>query len=183
MRGRRGIASTLAVALVLAVAIAAAVAAALEEDASRGPAAESEARVERVVDGDTLVLAGGERVRLVQIDAPELDEGECYARRSSDELAKILPPGERVVLEADPALDRVDSYGRLLRYVFKRSTNVNLTLIRRGAASVWFFEGDRGRYWEEFLQATRDARLMRRGLWAACPGTRFDPVNGIETSE
>ncbi len=94
----------------------------------------------------------------------------------------MLPPGARISLEADPALDRVDRYGRLLRYVHRSGRNVNLELVRRGAASVWFFEGDRGRYADRLLAAARRAKAARRGLWGACPGTRLDPEAGVETS-
>ena len=140
------------------------------------------ATVAAVIDGDTLALRNGRRVRLVQIDTPELAEGECYARASARMLAGMLPPGARISLEADPALDRVDRYGRLLRYVHRSGTNVNLELVRRGAASVWFFEGDRGRYADRLLAAARRAKAARRGLWGACPGTRLDPEAGVETS-
>jgi micrococcal nuclease len=94
----------------------------------------------------------------------------------------MLPPGTRISLAADPALDRVDRYGRLLRYVHRSGTNANLALVRRGAASVWFFEGDRGRYADRLLAAARRAKAARRGLWGACPGTRLDPEAAVETS-
>ena len=128
----------------------------------------STATVAYVLDGDTIVLAGGARVRLVQIDAPELGSGECYSRRSANELRRLLPVGTAVRLEADARLDRVDSYGRLLRYVHRGSLNVNVALVRRGAATVWFYGGDRGRYARLLLYAARRARAERRGMWAAC---------------
>jgi micrococcal nuclease len=135
--------------------------------------------VERIVDGDTLVLAGGKRVRLVQIDAPESGE-ECYAATSAHELSRLAPPGVRVRLEADPHLDAVDRYGRLLRYVHAGSTNVNLALVRRGAATPWFYGGDRGRYAERLLAATMFARAQRRGLWGMCR-VLWSPDRPVET--
>jgi micrococcal nuclease len=137
--------------------------------------------VERVIDGDTIVLANGERVRLVQIDSPELDGDECYARAAADDLTAMLPPGTTITLEADSRLDQVDRYGRLLRYVHRAGTNVNLELVRRGAASVWFFDGDRGRYADRLLAAARHAKAERRGLWGACPRTRLDPASAVDT--
>jgi micrococcal nuclease len=138
--------------------------------------------VARVIDGDTIELADGRRVRLVQIDAPEVGDGECFAGEATDTLAGLLPRGSRVRLEADARLDREDRYGRLLRYGFRQRTNVNLALVRRGAASVWFFQGDQGRYARSLLAAARSARSDRRGLWGACPGTRLDPYAAVETS-
>lgn len=130
--------------------------------------------VSRVIDGDTIELAGGGRVRLVQIDTPEAGE-ECYADRATELARRLLPPGTRVRLELDPRLDRVDRYRRQLAYVRKGGENVNVTLVRRGAASVWFFHGARGRYARELLAAAQEARAERRGLWSACPQARFDP--------
>ena len=59
---------------------------------------------------------------------------------------------------------------------------MNVALVRRGAASVWFFQGDQGRYARRLLAAARSARSDRRGLWGACPGTRLDPYAAVETS-
>ncbi len=146
-----------------------------------GERAGSEARVGRIVDGDTLVLADGRRVRLVQIDAPEEGGGECYAKKAAATLAQLVPVGSRVTLEADPALDDVDRFGRLLRYVIRGDTNANLELVRRGAAAPWFFDGDRGRYADELLVAAEEAREEERGLWASCPGASLDPGRGLET--
>jgi endonuclease YncB( thermonuclease family) len=137
--------------------------------------------VARVVDGDTLTLRDGRRVRLVQIDAPEFGSGECYSRAARAALAARTPVGSRVVLEADPALDRVDRYGRLLRYAHRGGTNVNLELVRMGAAAPYFYGGDRGRYASRLLAAARSARAVRRGLWKACPATPLDPTRAVAT--
>jgi micrococcal nuclease len=133
----------------------------------RGEARQSPATVEWVTDGDTLRLRGGERVRLLQIDAPEAGE-ECYAGRATAELIRLTPRGTRVVLETDSALDLRDRYGRLLRYVLVGRTNVNVELVRRGAATPYFYDGDRGKYAGRLLDAVADARRARRGMWGAC---------------
>ena len=145
------------------------------------PADRAEVEVARVIDGDTIALAGGERVRLVQIDAPELPEGECHAAESAAVLAGLLPRGTAIRLEADPRLDDVDRFGRLLRYVHRGDLNVNLELVRRGAASAYFFRGDRGRFAGELAAAARRAERAGRGLWAACPFARFAPGRGLDT--
>lgn len=123
--------------------------------------------VDRVIDGDTLVVRGGARIRLLQIDAPESGT-ECYSGASRLELVRLARPGSQAVLEVDPALDRVDRYGRLLRYVHARGRNVNVELVRRGAATPWFYKGDRGRYAARLLAATAAARAGRRGMWTTC---------------
>jgi endonuclease YncB( thermonuclease family) len=137
--------------------------------------------VARVVDGDTIVLDDGRRVRLAQIDTPELNENECFAKAAQATLASMLPVGSRVSLRRDPALDDVDQYGRLIRYVIDGRINVNLALVRRGAASVWFVDGDRGRQAKQFLRAARHARRSSFGLWRTCPHTQLDTAHGVQT--
>jgi endonuclease YncB( thermonuclease family) len=132
-----------------------------------------------VIDGDTIALGNGRRVRLLQIDAPEMDE--CHTQAATALLSRLLGPGTRVALESDPGLDDEDRYGRLLRYVFLGERNVNLVLVKRGAASVWFYRGERGRHAGALLRAARRASAAERGLWGACPGTVLDPLRAVDT--
>jgi endonuclease YncB( thermonuclease family) len=167
------------IAAVLAVASLAFVAGQASVDARP---AQATGVVESVTDGDTLRLTNGLRVRLLQIDTPELGSGECYSRAARTALLQRVPVGSRVVLEGDPRLDRVDRYGRLLRYVHRGTTNVNVALVRAGAAAPYFYGGDRGRYSARlYAEATR-AKAAKRGLWGACPRTVLDPENAVETS-
>ena len=136
--------------------------------------------VERVIDGDTIALVDGARVRLVQIDTPEKGS-ECYGDESSADTRRLLPPGTEVRIEQDPALDQVDRFNRKLAYVWKGDEDVNVTLVAEGAAGVWFFEGRRGRYATELLRAAEQARAQEKGLWAACPLARFDPQDSLST--
>lgn len=136
--------------------------------------------VAHVVDGDTIRLADGTRVRLVQIDAPErLDE--CYGEEASELTRRLLPSGTHVRIEQDPGLDQEDRFGRKLAYVWKDDEEVNLTLVEEGAAGVWFFQGDRGHHAREFLRAAERARDQGKGLWGACPLARFDPEGSLST--
>jgi endonuclease YncB( thermonuclease family) len=137
------------------------------------------ARIARVIDGDTLETADGRRIRLVQVDAPE-NSGECYGAQATAALEALLPAGSQIGLERDPLLDGVDRYGRQLRYVFKGRRNLNIVLVRRGAASVWFFDGDRGRYADRLLATARSAKARKRGAWGACRA-QLDPTGGFET--
>lgn len=112
-----------------------------------------------------------------------MNGGECYARKSASALRQILTPGTAVRLRADPRLDKTDRFGRQLRYIFKGSKNVNLLLVQRGVASVWFFEGDRGRYAGRLLRAAQQAQQARRGLWRACAATELDPLRALTTAK
>jgi endonuclease YncB( thermonuclease family) len=136
-----------------------------------------------VSDGDTLTLRDGRRIRLVQIDTPELGSGECYSRAARTALLNLAPLGGRVFLEADAALDKVDRYGRLLRYIRRSRSNVNLKLVRGGAATPYFYGRDRGHYASRLMAAARAAKAAKRGLWGACPGTRLDPYAPATTGK
>jgi micrococcal nuclease len=141
-------------------------------------------RVGHVVDGDTIVLRNGQHVRLVQIDTPEVFFGaECYGRAASLTTKRLLPQGSRVRLFVEPATDRVDQYGRLLRYVVRvnGALNVNIRLVAVGAAAPYFYRGRRGRYANRLESLAKRARAKKLGLWRACPHTPYDPYRGIQT--
>lgn len=122
------------------------------------PAHPGTATVSRV-SGDVIRLADGRPVRLRGIDAPT--GAECPALVSERVLARILPPGTRV---------RV-----LGGYVFKARLNVNIALVRRGAASAYFVRPP-GSYADVLLRAARQARAARRGAWGGCAAT-LDPAH------
>ncbi len=86
-----------------------------------------------------------------------------------------------MTLESDPRLDRVDRYGRILRYIKRDSVNVNLALVQRGAAAPYFYGGERGKYAARLLTAAKTAKAAKRGLWSASPATQLDPTGAVET--
>ena len=143
-RDRVGAVLMRATAVLLLALVAATVAS--NASGSRG-AAQVVYRIDRVTDGDTVVLRNGRRVRLVQIDTPEVFFGtECYGPQASATAKRLLPAGARVRLDVEPATDRVDDFGRLLRYVIraKDGVNVNMALVAVGAAAPYFYDGRRG---------------------------------------
>jgi endonuclease YncB( thermonuclease family) len=125
-------------------------------------------------------LEDGRRVRLVQVDAPELGR-ECHGDEAEAALARLAPPGTELRLERDPRLDDLDRHGRLLRYAFVGPTNLNVEVIRGGTAAPYFYRGERGRYARQLVAAAQEAQDARRGLWAACPRARLRPERQIET--
>jgi micrococcal nuclease len=141
-------------------------------------------RVARVVDGDTVYLTNGAKVRLVQIDTPEVYFGaECWGHQASAETSRLLPVGTLVRLAAEPATDAVDRYGRLLRYVFRvrDGLNVNVFLVRHGDAAPYFYAGREGRYAGLLKRAALRARARHRGLWGTCRRTPVDFYRGVDT--
>lgn len=125
--------------------------------------------VERVVDGDTIVLANGDRVRYIGIDTPEsVQPGrpvECYGREAAQKN-KDLVQGRRVTLEKDVS-DR-DSFGRLLRYVYVDGLFVNGELVKGGYAKAARYPPDT-RHHDTFVALQREASRSNLGLWGACP--------------
>jgi endonuclease YncB( thermonuclease family) len=140
--------------------------------------------VGHVVDGDTIDLSNGARVRLVQIDTPEVYfHPECYGQRASAATKRLLPRGTRVRLTSEPATDPTDQYGRLLRYVIRArdGVDINIRLVAIGAAAPYFYAHRRGRYAARLETLARRARARRLGLWGHCPGTPYDPYHSVAT--
>lgn len=148
-----------------------------------GLSAASGYRIARVIDGDTVVLTNGVHVRLVQIDSPELFHPECYGSAAAATTKRLLPPGTAVNLLVEPATDRVDQYGRWLRYVVraKDGLDVNIRLVAVGAAAPYFYRGRLGRYAARIDSLARRARRLGLGLWGACPGTPYRPDEKVDT--
>ena len=116
--------------------------------------------VSRVIDGDTVELANGERVRLIGIDTPERDRP--YFQEAKEKLTELIE-GKEVVLEKD--ISEQDRYGRLLRYVWLGSVLINLEMVKQGYANSYTYPPD-VKYQEEILQAEREARQKGIGLWS-----------------
>jgi micrococcal nuclease len=125
-----------------------------------------QAQVARVIDGDTLVLQGGVRVRVLGIDAPEMEKegrpADFLAHKAKAAL-RDLTLGQTVRLEYDR--QRYDHYGRLLAYLFlPDNTFVNAELVRQGLALV-YFHSPNFKYRDVLLAAQREALEAQRGIW------------------
>lgn len=126
---------------------------------------ETDHLVTRVIDGDTIVIEGGEVVRYIGIDTPEVAQGrECYSTEASNKN-KELVEGKMVRLEKD--VSEKDRYQRLLRYVYIGDTFVNEYLVREGYATAITYPPD-VKYQELFRLAERQARESNKGLWKEC---------------
>ncbi len=135
-----------------------------------------EVLVQSVIDGDTIIIAtesGDQKVRLIGIDTPEVDPAqggpECYAKEASEYLRGLLQDS-LVLLEVDSSQADSDTYGRLLRFVFRADgTNVNKLLVENGYATEFTYDTPY-QYQSEFIAAQRTAQEQKRGLWSACSG-------------
>jgi len=127
--------------------------------------------VERVVDGDTIIVAGGHRVRLIGVDTPETKDPrgpvQCFGREASAFLGDLLPRGTGVRLVGD--LEASDFYDRTLAYAYRLPDGlfVNADLIRQGYARVLTIPPNVA-HTDELLALADQAREAGRGLWSAC---------------
>jgi micrococcal nuclease len=126
------------------------------------------AYVARVIDGDTIELADGERVRYIGINTPESVDPrrpvQCFGKEASA-YNKELVQGEWVELETD--ITNRDKYGRLLRYIWLGDVLINEQLLRDGYAQVKTYPPD-VKYVDRYRVAQTEAREAGRGLWHAC---------------
>ena len=125
----------------------------------------------RAIDGDTIELATGERVRYVGIDTPELYRRsgtawvyhpEPYAEQAWT-FNRLAVEGRTVRLEFD--IERRDRYQRRLAYVYRDDRFINADLIAQGLADVMTIPPNT-RHTELFRRLEREARDTRRGVWA-----------------
>jgi micrococcal nuclease len=128
---------------------------------------EGEHRVERVVDGDTLLLAGGARVRLIGVDSPETVRPDHPVEPWGPEasaFAKKFVSGGTVRLQFDR--ERVDRFDRFLAYAFVGDKMLNEELVRHGLARVEHRFHYSQAIERQFDRAEQEARLARRGIWS-----------------
>jgi len=123
--------------------------------------------VQSIVDGDTIDLASGERVRYLMVDTPEISGGtpECYGTEARD-FNSSLVLGLEVQLEYDVECE--DRFGRLLAYVSLGDREVNSLLVERGFACVLYIppNGTDRRAEFESLEATAEGTAT--GMWGDC---------------
>jgi len=128
------------------------------------PAAAAGTTVEEVVDGDTIRLSDGQKVRYLLVDTPERGDAMYEAAASANQ---DLVKGRPVRLELDA--DSKDDYGRTLAYVFVADDQgnerfVNAELVRQGFALLYVVGENEARR-DEILAAQREAAQAGRGLW------------------
>lgn len=128
--------------------------------------------VERVLDGDTIVLDTGEHVRYLLVDTPEIHEPiGCYGTEAAD-FNRSLVEGKTVHLSYD--VECTDRYERLLAYVELDGRSVNELLLTRGFACVLHISPNGADRVEEYRRLEEQAQVGQVGLWSACTESPCD---------
>ena len=123
-----------------------------------------QALVTSVIDGDTIELADGHRVRYLGIDTPEA--GEPFADEATAKNRELV---EGKMVDLQRGKRNQDEYGRLLRYVYVDGIFINAELVAQGYATAYIFDPDE-RYSQVIVQLEQYAKLRERGLWAMNEG-------------
>lgn len=117
-------------------------------------------KVLRIIDGDTFELFSGEIIRLIGINAPEINDR--YGNMSKEYLVNLIQAKD-VILKNDSLTKDKDIYGRLLRYVYLNDEDINKKMILNGYALVY------SKYLftkiEEYEEAEQLAKNNKIGLW------------------
>lgn len=133
------------------------------EDDRCGP---SSGIVARVVDGDTIELESGERIRYLMIDTPEsTTEIECFGEEAKQFNASLVE-GKEVALTYD--VECTDRFDRTLAYVTVDDREVNSLLVERGFACLLYIPPNGEDRVNEFESLEAVAEAENRGLWGAC---------------
>ena len=153
----------MSVARVLPLLLLAAAAACGGGGSECGP---TSAHVARVVDGDTIELASGEKIRYLLVDTPEsTTEIECYGENAK-QFNTDLVSDKDIELRYDVECE--DRFGRLLAYVTVGGVEVNTLLVERGFGCVLHIPPDGDDRVDEFKALETEAKAALRGLWGAC---------------
>lgn len=131
------------------------------------PCGASSGKVTNAVDGDTIDLEDGKRLRLLLVDTPEttLGKNDCYGQQAAAYTAANLV-GKTVGLGYDTQC--LDRYGRTLAYVTVDGRDFNAELVTKGYACVDYIPPDGMSRKLEFDDLESVAKTNRVGVWGAC---------------
>ena len=119
----------------------------------------------RVVDGDTIVVEGIGKVRLIGVDTPETVHPRKpveYFGKEASNFTKRMVGEKKVRLEYD--WQRKDKYNRTLAYVYlEDGTFLNAEIIKQGYGQA--YTKYPFKYLDQFRKYEKEARENKRGLW------------------
>ena len=125
-------------------------------------------KVIRIIDGDTIQLEDGRKLRYIGIDTPELTDPrkgmECYGKESSKRNHELVF-GKNIRIEKD--VSETDRYKRILRYVYIDEIMINELLVKEGYALASSYPPD-VKYQDILMKAQEVAKANKSGLWGNC---------------
>lgn len=126
-----------------------------------------EGTVKRALDGDTIELTSGKKVRYLMVDTPEATSGkdDCYGKEAAAFNADLVT-GKTVRLDYES--DCEDMFGRLLAWVKVEDREVNSLLIERGFACVLYIAPNGEDRHQDMVALQSQAKLAKKGMWGAC---------------
>jgi micrococcal nuclease len=129
------------------------------------PCGATEGTVTRILDGDTVELADGRKIRYLLVDTPETSDGDCFSENAK-QFNSDLVLNKDIELTYDVECE--DRFGRTLAYVTVGGMEVNTLMIQRGYACVLHISPDGDSRVDEFQALELDAMRAGRGLWGMC---------------
>jgi len=129
------------------------------------PCGASEGKVTRILDGDTVELEDGRKIRYLLVDTPETSDGDCFAENAK-QFNSDLVLNKDITLQYDVECE--DRFGRTLAYVSVGGMEVNTLMISRGYACVLHISPDGDARLDEFKALELAASGAGRGRWAMC---------------
>ena len=133
---------------------------------SGSPCGATEAKVTRVLDGDTVELENGDKIRYLLVDTPEVSGGgDCYGS-NAQQFNSDLVLGKTIQISYD--VECTDRFDRTLAYVTLDGQDVNKLIIERGYGCVLHIPPNGEARYDEFKALQLVAKNAKRGLWGAC---------------
>ena len=131
--------------------------------------------VKEVLDGDTIDLKSGERIRYLEVSTPEIrNPNECYGDEATVKNEELVL-GKTIYIQSPTEGKSIDKYGRTLAYIFTDEYFVFLELVKNGYAIVELYAAP-NEFYDLLKQAEDDARLNNRGLWGKCNSLTPKPI-------
>ena len=123
--------------------------------------------VDEVIDGDTIRLEDGQKIRLFLVNTPETTGGknDCFGQEARQFLIDMVEGKE---VQLDYGKDCTTNFDRTLAYVSVDGRELNSLLVERGYGCAYFVRPSEEQRYDEFDALELDARAAGRGLWGSC---------------
>ena len=128
--------------------------------------------VKTVIDGDSFETNDGIKVRLLGVDAPDIETADCFSAEATTHLQSLIGPLRSVRLVYDTSKTERNGLGRTLAYVYRLPDGLflNLAMAQDGFMSELKVAPNTA-HADELAAAITEARTAKKGMWATCGAT------------